>query len=255
MAIKAKPVEEQTKEEDTLLEKVEAARKKRNKRETELRNQLANQLAAIKTKPVKERTKEEDMLLNKVEAARNKRNKKRREARKKIKKRRLCTEPAAVEPADVMASRAIVAALLQDALAACDSYKAAIADARTTAAAAAAALYPAAVATIAAVPQDTQDALAACNSRQVAAAAALSPIPPIHFHHQSVNTLVTSDSEWVSMYKEGSISSCIMRMLQAYLKRVGEKTGGSKGELVERVNQSIASRLASGKLQDPSFTS
>lgn len=57
-----------------------------------------------------------------------------------------------------------------------------------------------------------------------------------------------SGLDWVRLYSSGSISTCKVDDLRSYLKSVGTRTGGRKGDLVIRVSQSISDRLLSGDL-------
>lgn len=59
-----------------------------------------------------------------------------------------------------------------------------------------------------------------------------------------------SGIDWVGVYRANELGDCTMPQLKSYLKSVGEKVGGKKADLVERVSLSIGTRIASGDLQD-----
>lgn len=59
-----------------------------------------------------------------------------------------------------------------------------------------------------------------------------------------------SGCDWLSLYQGDEVGGCNTKQLKSYLKSVGEKVGGNKAELVERVTQSIGARIASGELKD-----
>ncbi|KAL7497365.1 hypothetical protein ACHAWT_006377 [Skeletonema menzelii] len=55
------------------------------------------------------------------------------------------------------------------------------------------------------------------------------------------------DEEWIDMYKNDDISGKTATELKAFLKSRGERVGGKKGELVDRVNRIIYNHIFSSK--------
>eukprot|EP00985_Skeletonema_marinoi_P016319 scaffold8733_cov124-Skeletonema_marinoi.AAC.1 len=55
------------------------------------------------------------------------------------------------------------------------------------------------------------------------------------------------DEEWIDLYKNDEISGKTAPELKAFLKSRGERVGGKKGELVDRVNRVIYDYIFSKK--------
>ena len=61
-----------------------------------------------------------------------------------------------------------------------------------------------------------------------------------------------SGVDWKEKYDSDSIASCNAATLKKYLSSQGEKVSGKKADLVERVQNSIAARIAAGTMPDSS---